>query len=210
MRELYDLLGPAFVPLRALGVTFLGVYLAELWYQGAIVPLLVLILIPFGVAYACFYVGRSLLDRKPTGGLVLMEVWILAPLIIAVIAVGATVILAVELAVPAGASSVQKELAGTISAALAVFLTSSFVAWTEDQDTSRIASKIRDAFWSKVKRRRTDGEERAGVLYVEAGSVAERLIYSNLFHGLTGWGLATRWKRANRLREELLKAAPQD
>ena len=139
------------------------------------------------MAYAFFYAGRALVATRPCRGLPgngpLIEVWILAPLTTAVLAVCATVLIAVELAVAEGAAAAQKEITGTISIALAAFLSSSLVAWTEDQDASRIADKIRDAFWAKYKRPSAGGERKNGVCYLAAGSAAERLLYSNLYRG---------------------------
>ena len=128
-------------------MTLLGVYLAGLWYQGETGAIVGLALVPFIVAYGSFHAGRALVATRPCRGLP-----------------GNGPNRGVDpgaahdggtggvrhgshrrLLVAEGAVAAQKEITGTISTALAAFLSSSFVAWTEDQDASRIAGKIRDA-----------------------------------------------------------------
>jgi hypothetical protein len=201
--EVIDLLAPTVTPLRALAVTILGVYLAGRWYDDDGWTVGLYVLAALVVAYGFFYGGRSVLYRAPKLGLALMEVWVLAPLTVAAVAAGGTVVLGIEFAVPDNAPAVQKEMVGTLSTAISVFLSSSFVAWTEDQDASRLASRIQQAFYASFQRVPDTGDCPPRVTCVEAGSAAEQLVYSRVFRGLSGWDFHTRWKRSEGLATEL-------
>ncbi len=203
--ELAGLFSPALVPLRALVVTLLGVALSRLWYDSQYLSLVLLTFGPVVVAYVAFYIGRARLPHNPRAGLLWMEFWIIAPLVVAVVAVCGTVILAVELAAPEDASAGLKKQATTISTAVGTFFSTSFVAWTADQKSSRMSSKVRDAFYEKYKRTKPPNPARFedGVCYVDAESTAELAVYSSVYHGLSGWGLSDRWERATLLKTNL-------
>jgi len=199
-------------PLRALLVSMTGVLLAWAWFHDAswwvlpnvrwlIAPCLALALAGLGLEK----VGIAVLPWYPRLALWLMESWIITPAVIAAITAAVAVIVAVNLSVSDTATKETKQLAGALSSGIVGFLTSAFISWSGDQNDSTVSNRIRTNFQTKgkFKRRSTGPAVEAGVRYFKASSRGERLVFSEEFEGITGWGLSARWTRAERLAAEI-------
>lgn len=175
------------LPFRAVLVAMLGLWLAWSWYVQPRwwLPLVVV----FGaiiVAHVCAAVGRRLLPGQPVVALLLMEVWIVAPLMWAALAGCAVVITAVALHVEQGTPTVDEQLTNGLAAAITTFLTSGFIAWAGDQDKSPVARRIKRSFETAFQG-------------VHLAPEVERLVYSDAVQGIEGWSLRARFERATRL-----------
>lgn len=185
----------AWIPLRALLVSALGVWGATLWFSDG--KWLIAAGILGGVilgAHVLDAVGRAQLRRKPVRGVVLMEAWILSPLSWAVLASCAVVIVAVTFHVDEGTPTADAELIKALGAAITAFLTSGFVSWTEEHDQDLVAGRTKKEFelaYEEAYKPLKPPEE------------VERLFLSDAVRGIQGWSLAARYERASQFERYL-------
>jgi len=206
-QELTDLIGSLSAPFRALAVSLVSVWLAWRWLdKDHATPLIVAGLIIF-VAYLCNWLGRACLPDSPRIALVFLELWIFAPLMLGAITAAAAVIIAVHFSLPSDATPERKETVTALTTALTTFLTTGFISWAGDKDDSRLAKRIQRTFFSKYRRPKTNETRVDGVKYFAAGSTGERLVYSDEFAGIEGWGHEARVSRARELALELSSGA---
>ncbi len=192
------------VPLRAVAVALLGVWLAEEWSSGRIWPPVIVSLVVIGLGYLCDFGGRHLLPDHPVAAVVLLEFWMLAPLVVAAMASALIVLLAIHFTVPSGASPTTTELTKALSTALTAFLTSGFVAWTGDQNASPVAQRIQRTFAAKYQRCVVAPQlPQPGIHYFRPDSPGERWVLSDSFGGIDGWGYEARRTRARGIAREL-------
>jgi hypothetical protein len=129
----------------------------------------------------------------------MLELWIFAPLTLAVIGSGVIVVIAIDLVPFENASAPTRGLATAVAGGLSGFISASLVTWTADRDGSRVSSRIRDAFFARYIRPRDGFAHPARATTVIADSDFEKWIYSTEFGGVTGWGVSARWKRASQI-----------
>lgn len=202
-QEVTDLSGSLSAPLKALMISLVSVWLASRWlnYDHA-TPLIIAGVIIF-VAYLCDWLGRACLPDSPRIALVFLELWIFAPLMVGALASAAMVIISVHLSLPEGTTPERKETVGAITTALTTFLTAGFISWIGERDDSRFAERIKRIFYSKYKRPKPDEPRIEGVKYFQPASRGERLVYSNEYEGIEGWGRGARLHRARELSNEV-------
>jgi hypothetical protein len=201
--EIPSLFSDLAVPFRAFVVAGVGVFLASLWFNSRFTLAIFLAFGIIGLGLVLYLVGKAQLPGKPVWGLRLMEFFVLAPSMLAAVAAGAVIVIAVNLAAPKEASDQTKELLSAVATAITAFLTSSFVDWTGDKDDSSVADRIKEVFHAKFKRFDPSQTSETGVKYFKAGSTGERWVYSNAFKGIEGWGGTARKKRAEGIALEL-------
>src|SRR6266566_10031977 len=183
------------IPIRALAVALIGVLFASWWFQGLGVVVVVLSVGLVAGALALDGLGRAALPRYPTLAIILMEGWLLAPIILASIAAGVVVLVAVVLTVPDTASTETKKLTSGLATGITAFITSTFISWAGDDKDSTLGDHIRSAFQAKFKRSDPKMPPTQGVHYFKADSPGERWVFSDEYGGVVGWSLSARWKR---------------
>lgn len=183
---------PLLVPLRALAFALAAAILAAHLLENQLVLIVIIVFVSVAVGAALFEAGRRLLPERPRVGLLLMEGWILAPLSLALLAAALAVLAGVALMLP-GSASAETEVAQAAGTAIATFLASAVVAWSEDQNGSRSSSRIQAAFYEKYKG------------HFDAGSEPARWVYSNPIGSVYGWGLIERWARAKNIASHVRK-----
>lgn len=198
-QEATDLGGSLRAPLSALAVSLISVWLAGRWLAGERSLPLVVSGVVIILAYLLDWMGNAVLPDSPRLGVALLELWVFAPLMVGATASAAMVVIAVNYAVADTTPAAQKELINTTTAAVASFLTSGFIAWASDKDDSRVAKRIQRAFYAKYKRKTSGTDTVAGLKYFEPESRGERLVYSEQFEGIEGWGREARHTRAKEL-----------
>ncbi len=152
--------------------------------------------------------GRRLLPARPVLAARFMEWWILTPAMIAALASGVVAIVTVAVTVPDSAKTDTKTLIAALTTGVTGFLTTAFIAWTGDENDSRLGDHIRDAFRTAYQRVPDPGKPRLqGVHYFRADSPGERWIYSDEYRAIQGWGRPARRRRAAGVAAELRSGA---
>lgn len=180
-----------------------GVGIAILLLRGNTLFVIVSLIVAIVVALIFDKIGQMFLPGRPRTALIFMEFWIIAPAMVAAVASGSAVVLVIRL-VPT--DDLDLEVTGLIKAtatAAVAFLTSAFVSWVGEKDSSRISGRIRRHFFEVYKRADEGQPCRNGKKCFKAESRGELAVYSTMIEGATGWGLTDRWKRANIIAEEL-------
>jgi hypothetical protein len=201
--EISDLVGSLVAPIRALVVSLAGVWLAASWLAGHPGPPLRTLVAGGCATWFLDRIGHWFLPSRPRAAVLFMECWILAPMIVAVGASAAVVLVTVHLAVPESTPVDRKTLISAATAAVTGFLTSGFVAWTGDKDASRASKRIQRAFQAAFSRPDPHQVRAPHVHYFRADSVGERLVFGDDILGLSGWNRDARWARAKALAHEL-------
>jgi hypothetical protein len=191
------------LPLRVLAISISGVGLAWLWLHDRILLGVIIVVIVLIVGWMADAVGRRRLPDKPVSALAFLELWLLVPSVLSAAAAGALIVLMVKLTVPEGTGTVQKELTGAILAALGGFLTGGLFSWYKDEKDETLANRVQTLFQSKYERQDPTRAQKPGIRYLPAESDAERLVFSESFQGIEGWGRSARWERAKRLATQL-------
>ncbi len=200
---LTELFAGLLMPLRAVAVALLGVWLAAEWSSGTIWLPIIVILIVIGLGYLCDLAGRHLLPGHPVAAVVLLEFWLLAPLMVAATASALIVLLAIAFTLPKDANATTTELTKALTTALTAFLTSGFVSWTGDQNASPLAQRIQRTFAAKYQRCVAPQLRQSGIYYFRPDSPGERWVLSDSFGGIDGWGHEARLARARGIAREL-------
>lgn len=186
-----DTLKAILAPARALVVATVGLWLAGRWFSRADIatPLVVAVVVVIA-AHLLESIGRRLIRSHPVVAVVMMEAWILAPIMLATLAGAAVVVIAVLMEPSKEAPADVGALTKGLATAITTFLTAGFVSWTGDADKSLSAKRIKRSF------------EQA-FLGVDLPKEAELLVYSEAHAGIEGWSLSSRFERAQRLAKEL-------
>jgi hypothetical protein len=178
--------------LLALVVAILSVACAWLFFQSRWEITSIILGIGLLVGLACYFGGKQALPNQPVRAVKLMEGWILAPLMIAVLAGAAIIYIGVWLEPPENAPVDTEKLLAAASSALSVFLTTSFIDGVAEADTDWVGTPIRKAF-EKAYHRTT------GKRPLQPDSPAEHWVFSPDVGGVTGWGFKARRRRAREL-----------
>src|SRR5215471_14920865 len=131
--ELGDLTGSVSAPVRALVISLVSVWLATRWLKGDHTSPFVIAGVIIFVAYVLDLLGRFCLPDSPRVGLAFIELWIFAPLMLAAVASGIAVVIAVKLSVADNAPVERKQTIGAITTAITTFLASGFISWMGDK-----------------------------------------------------------------------------
>lgn len=194
------ILTPLRVPLQALAVGLAGVGLAWLYYHDLWWLAAVAVIAAVTVGVIVDVCGKRSLPACPVRALYLLECWLLIPLALAAAAVAAVIIVTVVLTVPDSTPTATKDLVGAVSTGIATFMTAGFVAWSADDKNSTLADHVRDAFYAHYTR---PGTPRPDAYVFRPESVGERLVFSDEYKGVEGWGRPARITRAKGIATEL-------
>lgn len=194
-----------FEPLRgpaiALASSLIGAYLAWAWFAGSgLVPILVALVLVLA-ALGSQALGHSLLPDRPSDAVRFMNAMALAQAVLLAIAAAASIVVTVSLAADKDASEETTKLLAAIVSALTTFLTGAVVATDKADDAigSVIQRRFEESYGvlkpennaDNVRFKREDGQ----ILLAESGD-GWYIVFSDGWHGLSGWGRSTRKKRA--------------
>lgn len=162
--------------------------------QGWILAV-VLVAVGFAVGWAALQVGGRSMLAKPARGRQIMEWWILAPGALAAGASALVIGLTIALIVPEGTTTDVEALITSTSTAITTFIAAGFITTTTKDPDSLVAARVSAAFldaYDKSWNQRFDGAS-----HVRAWAVASEA------PGASGWGLAARTYRAEKVQGAL-------
>jgi hypothetical protein len=186
-----------------------GVGIAYLWHSRQWVLSAVIILVTALLGWLFRFLAEDQLPARPRTAIVLLELWILFPAAFAMFLAAALVWAGVWLAPHLSDSDFKKESLKTLSGAIAGFLAAFLLKSFEDADGNFLAVHAKKIFQKHYRRKGKDIPEQpqSVVLYFEPESPGERLVNSESYDGISGWGFAARHERARKLAAVLPSAA---
>lgn len=196
MSVLADLFDDLAIALRALLVAVFGVLMAFFWFQDDWHFAIAFLLGGFLAGVAFQSIGERLLPDHPQTALEFMEFSVIAPATVAAAAAALVIIVGIELTTT-GEEDI-KALAAALGTGITAFLTTTLIAWAGDKEDSKVANRIRAAFWAHYKRAGSITPTK-GVKLFPPNSDCERWVYSVEFKGIEGWGREARRARARAL-----------
>jgi hypothetical protein len=191
-------------PLRGLVVGLAGAGMAWLCFNGLWWAAVLITAAGITIGWLLDWLGATLLPKKPVAAVRVLEWWLVVPATIAAAAGAAVIIITVALAVPDSTPDDTKEIVAALSSGITAFITTAFISWAGDEKDSSLGDHVRDVFQAKYKPEVPPAERDASLAYFAPESRGLRLVYSEAFAGVEGWGRSARRKRA----EELAKVLP--
>ncbi len=194
-----------FEPLRgpaiAMVSSLVGAYLAWAWFAGnGMAPILVALLLVL-VSLASQALGQNLLPDRPSDAVRFMNAMALAQAVLLAVAAAASIIVTVSLAADKNASEETTQLLAAIVAAVTTFLTGAVVATDKADDA--IAGVVQGRFEEKYGVLKPDDnhddvrfKKVAGQILLAEGDDGWYIVFSDGWHGLSGWDRSMRKTRA--------------
>lgn len=185
----------------------LGVVAAWLWFNQHRFAMVTMFVVLFGAAQACDSYARSLLAKYPERAALWLEFWVLLPVALAGVLSGVLILLTVYLEPKEYATVVQKKLLAATMGAVSGVVTTLAIKSLEGADSDLVGSHIKKAFQSIFQRVADVRKPKSGVVYLAPDSYSERLVFSDTFKGISGWGWKSRRRRAAELSQHLTSDA---
>jgi hypothetical protein len=189
-------MGKILSALPALVVGILSVACAWLYFQSEwkiLALTLTIEILGVLVGIVCYFGGPRMLPNRPVFAVYLMDGWILAPMMLAIL-VGSTIIyLGVWLEPPKNASVETENIRAAAFAALSGFLTTAFIDRVTGADKDWVGAPIRRAFFAAYDRSAHP-----------LPRTPEKWVFSeDPVQGVTGWGFKARHIRARKVQDAL-------
>ncbi|MEX2203817.1 MAG: hypothetical protein WD965_06990 [Actinomycetota bacterium] len=169
-----------------------GLCLAWLYFAADWVAPVGLVALAVAGGVICYFVGRSRLPQYPAGAVTWLSYWVLVPGAIAAAAAAIIIIIGVKWEPEETWSVESKKFSAAALAAVTTLLTTLYVKGADDADEGWTGAKVKKLFQTTYK-------DFAPPLSEDARNA----VFSEGWHGMTGWGREARKERAKVVEAEV-------